>query len=261
MVDSSSPGRIADIWSSFLHKKAVIVVPDENGLIAVNKPAGVISHPNFGDEGCNSLIRASYDLRRRAYLVNGGEIFLLNRLDAPTEGLVLLTSSEQVALAVRKCFQQCSIRKIYYAFTKCGPVPSSPWHDCADERSNGKSVHLHHGSGTELRTKAKVIEKIQWENLSCFLLKLQPLTGRTHQLRFQCSRHGVHIAGDRIYGDFGYNKAFHATTRSHKLQLLAAEIEIDYTLKDKVFHFSARTPSLDGFLSLPGCGKRSTDLS
>jgi 23S rRNA pseudouridine955/2504/2580 synthase len=250
-----------DAWIAFLHKRATLVAQDVNGLMAVNKPSGVISHPNMAGGRCSSLLRAPYDPRGRAYAVSGGEVFLLNRLDEPTEGLVLLTQSPSVAVAVRECFRQCAVRKTYYAFVKCGPPPSKSWRDSATERNDGKSVRLYPGTGTRMHTETRVIEKIQWGNLSCFLLELHPLTGRTHQLRFQCARHGVPIAGDRIYGDFGLNKKFHEATGSNKLQLLAAEIELDYELKGKVFHFSARAPTLDEFLSLAGRRKRSDGLS
>lgn len=204
------------------------------------------------------MLRAPYDHRRRAYVVAVGEAFLLNRLDGPTEGLVLLSRSARVAAVVRECFRRCVVRKTYYAFAKRGPVPAKSWHDSATERNDGKSVRLYPGTGTKMHTEAKVIGKIQLKNLPCFLLELRPLTGRTHQLRFQCARHGVPIAGDRIYGDFGYNKAFHAATGSHRLQLLAAKIELDYELDGKIFHFSARAPSSDEFLSPPRCGQEPT---
>ncbi|MDR2677238.1 MAG: RNA pseudouridine synthase [Puniceicoccales bacterium] len=244
-------------WIALLHKKAVPVAGDANGLVAVNKPEGVVSHPNFDDGGRGSLLRAPYNPCQRAYMVGGKGIFLLNRLDEPTGGLVLLAQSAPVAAAVCEAFRRRTVAKTYYAFTKCGPIPANTWHDSATEHGNGKSVRLRPGANTKMYTETKVLEKVQWESLSCFLLELHPLTGRTHQLRFQCAWHNIPIAGDRVYGDFGYNKAFHKVTGSHKLWLLAAEIELDYTLDGKIFHFFARSPSIDEFLSLSGRGKRS----
>lgn len=250
-----------DALGAFLHKKVVVVARGENGLVAVNKPVGVISHPNTGVASRSALLLAPYNLRRRAYAVIGGEVFLLNRLDEPTEGLVLLAQSERVAKSVRESFRKHAVQKTYYAFVKAGPVPAKSWHDFAVERNDGKSVRLSPGKEMEMRTNVKVVEKIQFGDLSCFLLELHPLTGRTHQLRFQCAKHGVPIAGDRIYGDFKYNKAFHGATGSHRLQLLAAEIEFDYTLAGKVFHFFARSPSTDAFLSPSGREKRADNLT
>ncbi|MDR2340803.1 MAG: RNA pseudouridine synthase [Puniceicoccales bacterium] len=239
----------------------MVVGRDGNGLVAVNKPSGVISHPNTSFAKRNALLLSPYDPRRRTYAAFGGEVFLLNRLDEPTEGLVLLTQSDRVAGAVRESFKQYAVRKTYYAFSKCGPMPSRLWHDFAAERNDGKSVRLYPGKGTEMRTEVKIAKKIQLGELSCFLLELHPLTGRTHQLRFQCARRGIPIAGDRIYGDFAYNKAFYSATGSHRLQLLAAEIEFEYTLDRKVFHFFAQSPSADAFLALPGCGKQADGLT
>jgi 23S rRNA-/tRNA-specific pseudouridylate synthase len=71
------------------------------------------------------------------------------------------------------------------------------------------------------------------------LMKLMPLTGRTHQLRIQCQKHRLPIVGDRSYGNFPFNREVAAHTNIKRLLLHSAETHIHYTHEGKVRDFSA----------------------
>ena len=70
------------------------------------------------------------------------------------------------------------------------------------------------------------------------LMKLMPLTGRTHQLRIQCQKHGVPIVGDRSYGNFPFNREVVAHTKIKRMMLHAAETHVHYSYKGCVRDFS-----------------------
>jgi tRNA pseudouridine65 synthase len=88
-----------------------VVATHECGLIAVEKPDGILSHPNPGEvaEKGAILITGNYSLDEEAFHVRDGKggirrVYLLNRLDSPTSGTLLLSLDEGVADLVRKMF-------------------------------------------------------------------------------------------------------------------------------------------------------------
>jgi 23S rRNA-/tRNA-specific pseudouridylate synthase len=75
------------------------------------------------------------------------------------------------------------------------------------------------------------------------LLRLQPHTGRSHQLRVQCARRGLPIVGDQTYGDFRLNREFARHTGWKRLFLHSAETAFRYERRGRSFTFSARAPA------------------
>ena len=59
------------------------------------------------------------------------------------------------------------------------------------------------------------------------MLRMEPLTGRTHQLRVQCALRGIPIIGDKSYGDFSFNRKLSRASKTDRLCLHAAEIEFE----------------------------------
>ncbi|MDR1438331.1 MAG: RNA pseudouridine synthase [Puniceicoccales bacterium] len=236
-----------------LHRRAAIVNFDCNGLFAVEKPAGVMAHPNgIGDIGV-SLLSAPYDPDQQAFLVkmDGAicPIYLLNRIDSPTQGLVLLSPRLDTAVAVRDCFKKFQVKKTYYAIVRRGPWRHGQWSDWAREVGHGTFVRMVPGTAVHMRTNVSRGQEFQMDGMRCLQLFLHPETGRTHQLRFQCARRGFPIAGDRTYGDFKFNVQFRQATGSKNCQLLAAKIAVNYEVDEKNFTFCASSPSIEPFLS------------
>ena len=66
------------------------------------------------------------------------------------------------------------------------------------------------------------------------LIKLLPVTGRTHQLRVQCKTHGLPIVGDRTYGSFSFNKEVAMRTEKKRMMLHSGETVVNYNFKGKV---------------------------
>ncbi|MDR0647031.1 MAG: RNA pseudouridine synthase [Puniceicoccales bacterium] len=190
----------------------VRVLRSSNGILAINKPSGLISHPN--KENCkvaNSLILAPYDLQREAYIIKNEFVYLLNRLDSPTSGIVLLTMHTSVAHKVREAFRYGRIKKMYQALVK-GRVPQSTlWKDVLRTVKNEKQQlrsRCQHG-GVDAQTEVHVERYGQLKEHAYTQLMLCPQTGRTHQLRVQCASRNFPILGDRTYGDFAFNRLLH----------------------------------------------------
>ena len=74
------------------------------------------------------------------------------------------------------------------------------------------------------------------------LIQLEPRTGRSHQLRVQCAKRHLPIAGDQTYGDFGQNRAFTKLTGEKRLFLHSRATRFNYTLGGKEHSFAADAP-------------------
>jgi hypothetical protein len=115
-----------------------VVASHECGLIAVEKPDGILSHPNPGEvaEKGTILITGNYSLDEEAFHVRDGKggirrVYLLNRLDSPTSGTLLLSLDEGVADLVRKMFARSQVWKRYVALIRGRGLrtPRGTWQD------------------------------------------------------------------------------------------------------------------------------------
>ena len=129
----------------------------ECGLIAVEKPDGILSHPNPGEvaEKGTILITGNYSLDEEAFHVRDGKggirrVYLLNRLDSPTSGTLLLSLDEGVADLVRKMFARSQVWKRYVALIRGRGLrtPRGTWQDqMAKTKGPGGGVRSETGAG------------------------------------------------------------------------------------------------------------------
>lgn len=212
---------------------------DGNGLFALNKPINVISHPNDGKANNRTLINAKYDIARKCYLLpNGAEIFLLNRLDSPTSGVILCANNEKVACAVREAFAIGNVEKTYLAWCKgLSVIKNGIWKDRIDKKQLGNAVRIEKGEQLCAETRFKILDDVVIAACKCSLIELQPITGRTHQLRWQCAKHRLPIIGDKTYGDFNFNKIVHQKTECARMMLHSQYIKLSYSFGNKLYTF------------------------
>ena len=205
-------------------------------------------------------MRASYHLEEQYYGLAAEEeseverVFLLNRLDSATSGIVLMALSEGVAKSVLTAFEKKKVKKVYSAIV-FGAPPRNPslWKDRLSVKRSSGSVRAQVGGGNSAETR--LLEVRQLPVLPTMShLKLAPLTGRTHQLRIQASKRKCPIAGDRTYGDFKRNKAFAASSGVKRLCLHCVETSLEYSLAGKSYRFSAK--SKDPFVGIVKPGGR-----
>jgi tRNA pseudouridine65 synthase len=74
------------------------------------------------------------------------------------------------------------------------------------------------------------------------LLRLEPQTGRSHQLRVQCAQRGMPIVGDQTYGNFAANRAFAKAGGSKRLFLHSLAVTFEYAFGGRIQEFSATAP-------------------
>jgi 23S rRNA-/tRNA-specific pseudouridylate synthase len=236
------------LWTTLpLGRGVQVLHHDLNGLGALAKPAGTLSHPNATGDEARSLITASY--------VTDGEYFewksrhgqpirlwLLNRLDSATSGVILAAASAELAEGVRAHFRQKQVRKMYAAVVFGTPVPRvQVWRDFLAVEKQGGRIRTETQGNVPSESRMEVLRTSRGDP-KVSLVQLEPRTGRSHQLRVQCAKRNLPIVGDQTYGDFPRNRQFAKATGNKRLFLHSVETNFDYEFKGRTFAFSARAP-------------------
>ncbi len=248
---NSPPG---DFWNSLpLGRGVRLLARDRNGLAAFDKPAGILSHPNASQDEAISLLASRYDKEAQCFSWKAPDesmrrLWLLNRLDSATSGVILTAADENLAIAVREHFGRKQVRKFYQAlvFGKAARA-AEVWRDLlAVTKSEGRIRTS--GSGNIPAETAFRVLKHHQRTFSISLVQLEPRTGRSHQLRVQCAKRNLPIVGDQTYGDFALNRAFAKTTGLKRMFLHSLETSFAYEFAGGKFEFKARAPLPAEFL-------------
>ncbi len=118
-----------------LNKGVRLLAHNEDGLVALEKPAGALSHPNTPEEKERSLLVADYNEEQECYYWkdeagNEQTAWLINRLDSPTSGVILLGTNFEISDTIKREFASHKITKIYYALVRGVPsVSGGVWAD------------------------------------------------------------------------------------------------------------------------------------
>lgn len=213
------------------------------GLYAVEKAPGIPSHPNAPGRRETVLMEGDYDFEQEAYLHDGVTWFLLNRLDAPTSGVILLASREEVARAVKAAFARHVVKKEYAALVRgVPPAKRETWRDRLVVRRSGGRLRTQSVPGRPDAETDMVLLQTGKGPPARSLLSLKPRTGRTHQLRVQCAVRRLPVIGDATYGDFAFNREFRAKDGPKRLFLHSWRVGIEVDLAGDRLRFSAESP-------------------
>ena len=219
-----------------LHPSVNVLYENEDGIVALEKPIGIRSHPNNAKDHSASLIRADYSFDKECFhwVDATGQLrccWLINRLDSPTSGILLIALNEAISQVLKFQFAQHNVRKTYYALVRNRPDKVyGIWEDFIPKHANYRQSRT--SQMVRALTKFKRLASTRsGPNIS--LLELYPITGRTHQLRRQCQKHACPILGDQTYGDFQFNRCLLKKTAQKRLYLHAARIQIQYRIKEK----------------------------
>lgn len=178
------------------------VVYEDEWLVVVNKPAGMLSVP-----GRNALPSVASLMRQRHPEATGPMV--VHRLDMDTSGLMLIALNTEVHKQLQRQFAERLIQKTYVALLESSAAPmigqgeiSLPLSADADDRPRQR-VDLAGGKPALTRYRFLTPNRVL----------LHPLTGRTHQLRIHCAHPdglGRPILGDPLYGHSGKRLCLHA---------------------------------------------------
>lgn len=244
----------ADFWDTLpLASGVEQLTRDANGLAAFNKPFGVLSHPNASQDEPRSLLTCRYDKEDQCFQWKASDgtdrrLWLLNRLDSATSGVILVASDEKIATAVRQHYARKQVNKTYQALVFGKPqLKAEVWHDMMAVKKGQGQIRSAAVGNIPAETRFQLIKHTQ-KAFSTALIKLEPRTGRSHQLRVQCAKRHLPIIGDQTYGNFGLNKSFAKTTKNKRLFLHSLETSFVYEYAGKKWLFKAHAPLPEDFL-------------
>ena len=172
---------------------SVEVVHEDDDLLVISKPAGVVAHPTYKQTSGTALNGLLWHLRDRGPLTPG----ILTRLDKDTSGLMIVALSPGVHAAAQRDASAGRIRKEYLAVTAV--VPEPPIGTIAlplarDPLDRRRVVPSPGGAASETRYEVLA------SSPDGALVRCDLVTGRTHQIRVHLSARGWPIVGDRVYG-------------------------------------------------------------
>lgn len=194
-----------------------MVIHEDPGAFVLNKPPGLATQG--GTKTHQHLDRLLDGLAGE-----GARPKLVHRLDKDTSGALLVARSARSAGHFAKAFSGRTARKVYWAIVVGVPDTEEGVIDAPLAKqpgTGGEKMHVDHEDGLPAKTRWRVIDhagnRAAW-------VELQPLTGRTHQLRAHMAALGYPIVGDAKYGGA---EAFLTGGISRKLHLHARRIRID----------------------------------
>ena len=197
------------------------LVYEDPALLVLEKPSGLLSQPGLAPELKASLITAVQSEWPEARLVH--------RLDRDTSGLIVVARSALVHRALSQAFAERRVEKRYVADVSGVPDGEEGWidHPIA-KRQHRPPLYGVDPAGKPCRTHWR----LSAQHSSCSRLALQPLTGRSHQLRVHLQALGHPILGDPLYGE----------RSAARLHLHACGLEFSHPSDGRWMHFDSLVP-------------------
>lgn len=213
------------------------VLFEDNHLIAVNKQAGLlVQGDETQDTPLSELVKQYIKIRYK----KPGAVFLgvIHRLDRPVSGVVIFARTSKGLTRMNELFKKREIKKTYWAVTKQRPEPITGHltHYIVKDSSINKAKALDRPSNRNKDAKKSELDYELIADLEGYhLVKVNPITGRSHQIRVQLSRIGCPIVGDLKYG-------FKHPNRDGSIHLHCRALEFLHPVKKEPVIISAEPP-------------------
>ena len=206
-----------DTIASFMEEKAVAqakqnfgVIYEDEDILVVNKPAGLLTHPERADDRDTLIDQILYYLYQKGeYVPEANSSFtpaLCNRLDRNTSGLVIAGKTLRGVQAVNETIRNHKLDK-YYLTLVAGEIRHAgeiAGYLTKDADKNQVRISKKAGEGARTLTKFRPIAHAKGYTL----LEIHLITGKTHQIRAHMQSIGHPVIGDRKYGSEHSNEKF-----------------------------------------------------
>ena len=173
------------------------VIYEDETLLVLNKPAGMVVHPALGHAGGTLVNAVLAHCPQVAEVGPPDRAGIVHRLDKDTSGLILIAKDEATRAALQRQFKRRQVIKTYLALVEDQVQPREGIVEAPlgrDKRQRKKMAVVRRGR--EARTTYRTIRRFARHTL----LEVRPHTGRTHQVRVHLAWLGYPVVGDTVYG-------------------------------------------------------------
>jgi 23S rRNA pseudouridine1911/1915/1917 synthase len=190
--------------SKFKKAMSLQVIFEDNHLIAVNKPAGMLVHADATEDATlEDFVKEYIKIRYR----KPGDVFLgtIHRIDRPVSGAIVFARTSKALTRMNELFKKREIEKKYWAITQERPsaISGTLEHYIAKDRSKNQALIYDQLSTRAKNNKAKKA-RLSYQLIAGAdnrnVLEISLETGRPHQIRVQLAHSGTPIVGDLKYG-------------------------------------------------------------
>jgi 23S rRNA pseudouridine1911/1915/1917 synthase len=219
------------------------VVFEDEYLIIVDKPAGLVVHPAAGNLDGTLVNALLHHCRGQLSGIGGvARPGIVHRIDKDTSGLLVVAKTDVAHEGLARQFADHSIERAYHAIVAGLPMPISGTVRGAIARSNvnrKKMALVEDGRGKHAVTHFTTLERLQ----GAALVECRLETGRTHQVRVHMSSIGHPLLGDPVYGRSPPRLRPILQTLGFQRQALhAAELGFLHPVTGKAVHFASDMP-------------------
>lgn len=172
---------------------------EDEHLIAINKPAGIVVHPAKGHWRGTLTSGLIHRFQQLSSLGGATRPGIVHRLDRETSGVILVAKTDQAHMGLVDQFQNRTVAKEYWAIVS--PAPNFD-QDCIDlpigkhpYQRERMAIRENHATSRPAETVFQVAERFQ----GFAVLRVSPKTGRTHQIRVHLAHIGCPVLCDRSY--------------------------------------------------------------
>lgn len=227
----------AAIPSSLLRKvESLEVLFEDDWLLVVNKPAGMVVHGGSGHDA--GLIEALKEVRGLS------DLRLAHRLDRDTSGVLLMAKNLEALRKLTESFRERDMQKTYFALIAGLPFAHAGRMNSRLAKGvvrGGERMVIDSEEGKESVTDYQVMNHYERNGFAYALIALNPHSGRTHQLRVQLQNEGHSILGDGKYGQKDEVTAF-KSLGGRGLMLHAWRLRFVHPISGRHLEFRAQWP-------------------